>query len=216
MTTALPREPTSDPLPTGEVGVLIARQVDPGHEKEFERWAHGVLDTATSFPGHLGYGLFRPARPGGPWFLVHRFRDAEACADWQNSPERADWFSRAGSGHREIERRHLTGLEGWFPPRDRTAGPGGEGPAGAEPGTDSPEPEGAVASAMPARWKMTLTAALGIFPVSLLSGAVLQPALSPVPLLIRTALIALFFSGLMSYAVMPALTRTLHRWLYPR
>ncbi|MFJ5688034.1 antibiotic biosynthesis monooxygenase [Streptomyces sp. NPDC093099] len=209
MTTAPPHEPTSDPLPSGEIGVLIARQVDPGHEQEFERWAHGVLDTATSFPGHLGYGLFRPARPGGPWFLVHRFRDAEACADWQNSPERAAWFRRAGSGHREIDRRHLTGLEGWFPRQDGAAGPGG-----ADPGPDSLAGPGA--SAMPARWKMTLTAALGIFPVSLLSGVVLQPALSAVPLLPRTALIALFFSSLMSYAVMPALTRMLRRWLYPR
>ncbi|MFE6409904.1 antibiotic biosynthesis monooxygenase [Streptomyces sp. NPDC057837] len=191
MTTVPAGERTSEPQPSGEVGVLIARQVDPGHEGEFERWAHGILDAAAAFPGHLGYGLFRPARPGDPWFLVHRFRDANACAEWQNSPERAAWFARAGAGHREIARRHLNGLEGWFPQHR--------------------EP-----SALPARWKMTLTAALGIFPVSLLTGAVLQPVLSAVPLLPRTALVALFFSGLMTYALMPTLTRLLRRWLYPR
>lgn len=191
MATVPAREQTSEPQPSGEVGVLIARQVDPGHEEEFERWAHGILEAAAAFPGHLGHGLFRPARPGDPWFLVHRFRDAGACAAWQDSPERAAWFARAGSGHREINRRRLSGLEGWFP-RYR-------------------EP-----SALPARWKMTLTAALGIFPVSLLSGAVLQPLLSPVPLLPRTALVALVFSGLMTYALMPALTRLLRRWLSPR
>ncbi|MFD0312811.1 antibiotic biosynthesis monooxygenase [Streptomyces flavalbus] len=191
MTTAPAPEQTSEPQPSGEVGILIARQVDPGHEEEFERWAHGILDAAAAFPGHLGYGLFRPARPGDPWFLVHRFRDADACAAWQGSPERAAWFERAGTGHREIHRRHLSGLEGWFPQRD--------------PST----------SAMPARWKMSLTAAGGILPLSLFTGVVLQPVLSAVPLLPRTALVALFFSGLMTYALMPALTRLLHRWLYP-
>ncbi|MFE1199550.1 hypothetical protein ACFW6E_43730 [Streptomyces olivaceoviridis] len=62
---------------------------------------------------------------------------------------------------------------------------------------------------------MTLTAALGIITVSLLSGLVLQSGLSPVPLLPPTALVALVFSTLMSYALMPALTG-LHRWRYPR
>ncbi|MET7300686.1 hypothetical protein [Embleya sp. NPDC005575] len=60
---------------------------------------------------------------------------------------------------------------------------------------------------------MAITAAIGIFPISLFAGMVLQPALGTVPVVARTALIAAIFSLAMTYAVMPALTRTLRRWL---
>ncbi|MGW2447859.1 antibiotic biosynthesis monooxygenase [Streptomyces sp. NPDC001675] len=191
MTKADADERRSAPVPSGEVGLLIARQVDPGHEADFEEWAQGILAAAAAFPGHMGYGLFRPSRPGEPWCLVHRFRDAEAHARWDSSTERAAWFRRADGHHREVGRRHLSGIEGWFVP----------------PGP-SPQPP-------PPRWKMTITAVMGIFPISLFAATVIQPHLIALPLLLRTALVAILFSGLMSYAVMPTLTRVLRRWLYP-
>ncbi|MFJ9036684.1 antibiotic biosynthesis monooxygenase [Streptomyces sp. NPDC102406] len=190
MTKLADQERRSAPTPSGEVGLLIAREVDPGHEADFERWARGILTAAAAFPGHLGYGLFRPNGPGEPWFLVHRFRDAEAHARWDDSEERAAWFDRADGHHREVDRRRLSGIEGWFVPPGRSV------------------------QAAPPRWKMTLTAVLGIFPISLFAGTVLQPLLGDLPLLVRTALIAVLFSSLMSYAVMPGLTKALGRWLY--
>ncbi|MDW6064242.1 antibiotic biosynthesis monooxygenase [Streptomyces sp. FXJ1.4098] len=186
MTTAGPEQATQ-PHPSGEVAVLIARRVEPGYETQFEQWAQGILDAAAAFSGHLGYGLFRPAGPAEPWYLVHRFQDAEAYARWHHSVERAAWFARADGHHQEVARRQLTGLEGWFPPNG--------------------------SARVPARWKMTLTAVLGIFPLSLLTSTLLQPVLAPLPLLARTALVACLLSTLMSYAVMPALTRALRRWL---
>jgi antibiotic biosynthesis monooxygenase (ABM) superfamily enzyme len=172
----------------GEIDLLIARHVEPGHEPEFERWAHGILSAAAEFPGHLGYGLFRPRQPGEPWYVVHRFRDSEAHQGWHHSPERAHWFARTDGHHTEIDRRRLTGLETWFTAPDSLHGP-------------------------PPRRKMAITAAIGIFPISLVAGMVLQPALEPVPVIARTALIAAVFGVVMTYAVMPALTRALHRWL---
>ncbi len=80
------------PADNGEVNLLIARQVDPGHEETFEAWAHGILETAAGFPDHLGYGLFRPATEGGPWFLVHRFRNQAA-----SSAGRTPRSARSGS-----------------------------------------------------------------------------------------------------------------------
>jgi antibiotic biosynthesis monooxygenase (ABM) superfamily enzyme len=186
MTTAGTGHPPR-PYPSGEVALLIARRVDSGYEVQFEQWAQGVLDAAAAFPGHLGYGLFRPTGPGEPWYLVHRFSDAEAYARWHHSAERAAWFARADGHHHEVGRRQLTGLEGWFPPNG--------------------------SARLPPRWKMTITAVLGIFPLSLLTGTLLQPALAQAPLLLRTALVACLFSALMSYAVMPVLTRVLRRWL---
>ncbi|MCM2389760.1 antibiotic biosynthesis monooxygenase [Streptomyces albipurpureus] len=191
MSPEIRHEQRSAPLPSGEVSLLIARQVDPGHEAAFEEWANGLFSVAARFPGHLGHGLFRPASPGEPWFLVHRFRDNDAYEHWHASGERTTWFARADGHHREIDRRWLTGLEGWFP----------------VPGADTRQ--------APSQGKMTLTAFLGIFPVSLLAGTVLQPAMAGLPLVVRTGIIAALFSTLMSYAVMPVLTRLLRRWLFP-
>ncbi|MDG4862707.1 antibiotic biosynthesis monooxygenase [Streptomyces sp. T-3] len=183
-------EQATVPADNGEVTLLIARQVEPGFEETFEKWARGILETAATFPDHLGYGLFRPSSEGAPWFLVHRFRDAAACERWQESPERAKWFASCeGHQHTEIARRELTGMETWF----------------AKPGTTR---------STPPRWKMCISSGIAIFPISLFGNAVIAPHLSGLPLLLRTAPITVLFSVLMTYVAIPAVTKLLRRWLY--
>ncbi|MFF5807864.1 antibiotic biosynthesis monooxygenase [Streptomyces sp. NPDC012746] len=142
-----------------------------------------------SFPDHLGYGLFRPATQGGPWFLVHRFRNEAAFQRWQDSAERAQWFSNClGHHHTEIARRELHGMETWF----------------AKPGTTRPAPP---------RWKMAVSSGLAIFPISLAGNAVLGPYLVDLHFVLRTAAFAVVFSTLMTYLAMPAVSRLLRPWL---
>ncbi|MFF2774246.1 antibiotic biosynthesis monooxygenase [Streptomyces sp. NPDC058052] len=189
--TATDLEHTTVPADSGEVNLLIARRVEPGHEAAFERWAKGILDCAATFPGHLGYGFFRSAGGDAPWFLVHRFRDAEACRTWQESPERAAWFAGCeGHHHTEIARRRLTGMETWF----------------AEPGSTRPAPP---------RWKMAVSATLAIYPISVLGSLFLVPRLTALPVLLSSAVVACVFNVLMTYAAMPAVSRLLRRWLTP-
>ncbi|MET9651066.1 antibiotic biosynthesis monooxygenase [Streptomyces sp. NPDC006460] len=187
--TATSLEHTTVPADTGEVTLLIARQVEPGFEDAFEKWAQGILDTAAAFPGHLGYGFFRPSAPGAPWFLVHRFRDAAACRTWQESPEREAWFHHCeGHRHSEIARRELSGMETWF----------------AKPGSTRPAPP---------RWKMVVGSTLAVYPISLLGNVFLLPHLEAVPLLLNTALVSALFSVLMTYVAMPTVSRILRGWL---
>ncbi|MEU6479114.1 antibiotic biosynthesis monooxygenase [Streptomyces sp. NPDC047017] len=187
--TAVSLEHTTVPADTGEVTLLIARRVDPGHEAAFERWARGILDTAATFPGHLGYGFFRSSGGDAPWFLVHRFQDAEACRAWQESPERAAWFADCdGHHHTEIARRTLTGMETWF----------------AKPGSTRPAPP---------RWKMAISATLAIYPVSVLGGLFLVPHLTTLPVLLSSAVTACTFNVFMTYVSMPAVSRLLRGWL---
>ncbi|WP_078909874.1 antibiotic biosynthesis monooxygenase [Streptomyces sp. NRRL S-87] len=183
--------PTTVPADDGEVTLLIARQVEPGWEAPFEEWARGILETAARFDGHLGYGLFRPANEGSPWFLVHRFADHAAFERWQASPERAQWFANCqGHHHTEIARRELTGMETWF----------------AKPGTTRPAPP---------RWKMAISSGLAIFPISLAGNALLGPVLVDLHVVLRTAVFAAVFSTLMTYVAMPAVSRLLRTWLTP-
>ncbi|WP_055601847.1 antibiotic biosynthesis monooxygenase [Streptomyces aureus] len=189
--TAISLEHATVPADTGEVTLLIARRVEPGHEAAFELWARGILDSAAAFPGHLGYGLFRSSGGEAPWFLVHRFRDEAACRAWQDSPERAAWFAGCeGHHHTEIARRTLTGMETWF----------------AKPGSTRPAPP---------RWKMAISATLAIYPISVLGSLVLIPRLTGLPLLLSSAIVAGVFNVLMTYVAMPAVSRLLRGWLAP-
>ncbi|CAM5240039.1 membrane protein [Streptomyces spiroverticillatus] len=178
--------------PHGDVALVAARTVEPGHEAAFQDWAAGVLAAAAGLPGNLGGGLFHPAADGAPWIVVHRFRDRAALHTWLDSAQRAACFADArGHRHQEVARRELTGLESWFTAPERPLPP-------------------------PPRWKMAASSALGIFPISLLGSVLLTPHLTALPQVARTAVFAPLFSVLMTYVSMPLVTRVLRRWLRPR
>jgi uncharacterized protein len=88
----------------------------------------------------------------------------------------------------ETEYQVISGWEYWFTPDD-------------VPG-------------MPPRYKQALLSWLAIFPSSALLSHVLGPWLEPVPSLVRTMLITGLIILLMTYVVMPRLTRWLRGWLY--
>jgi antibiotic biosynthesis monooxygenase (ABM) superfamily enzyme len=65
------------------------------------------------------------------------------------------------------------------------------------------------------RWKMAISAGVGLYPISLVGAGVLGPRLSGLPLAARTAVFAALFSVLMTYLAMPVVSRVLRRWLLP-
>lgn len=173
----------------GDMALIAARAVEPGHEAAFQQWAHQILGAAAAVPGNLGGGLFHPAAQGDPWIIVHRFQNRDAMDRWLTSPQRAALFAAPPRyHHHEVARRELDGLEAWFTGPNRTAPP-------------------------PPRWKMAASSAIGIFPISLLGSLYLTPLLTALPQIARTAIFAPLFSILMTYVAMPAVTRVLRRWL---
>ncbi|KJK59941.1 antibiotic biosynthesis monooxygenase [Saccharothrix sp. ST-888] len=175
-----------------EVTLFVARRVEPGHEESFEGWARAILDRATAHPGNLGTGLLRPAGPGEPWHLLLHFQDDAAFESWQQSPDRAECFARMDGHHVEVARRELHGMEGWFATT----------PAGAK-------------RTPPPRWKMAVASTLAIAPLTVSASLLVTPHLTDLPVVPRTLLMAPVISVLMTYLALPAVTRTLRRWLFP-
>ncbi|WP_436942821.1 antibiotic biosynthesis monooxygenase [Streptomyces sp. SudanB66_2053] len=174
-----------------DVLLLAARIVEPGYEEAFQKWARGILAAASASPGHLGGGIFHPATDDGPWIIVHRFRDQAALDQWLISPARTAFLDdTAAHHHTEIARREVNSIEAWF----------------TSLGTDSPAPP---------RWKMAAAACLGSYPISLLANGLLGPQLASVTPVVRAAIFALLFSTLMTFVLMPLVSRLLRHWLRP-
>ena len=187
------REPlvSSTSTSAAPVTVTVARRVAPGAERPFEQWAGGVLRAAARFSGFLGGGLLRPPAPGQDWHIVYRFASDAQLRQWEASRERAGWLERAEPLASERAVHRTSGLETWFELPGRTA------PA-------------------PPRWKMAVVTVTAIVPLVLLMNLLVLPRLADWPLLLRTLVFSGTLTTLMTWVVMPRMTRIFSRFLYGR
>ena len=183
------RAPGEDP----PVTAVASRRVKPGREEEFEDWVSGLLAAANEFPGYLGSEVLRPARPGDDEYrVVFRFDHASNLERWEASEERRRLLREVRPLLHEEEKVHvLTGLETWFT-------------LPSEPGEPAPP-----------RYKMAVVTWLAVFPLITAIFLVFQPVLSQLPFVLRTMVLTLTMVTLMTYVVMPRMTRLFSFWLYP-
>ncbi|MGC4888666.1 antibiotic biosynthesis monooxygenase [Micromonospora sp. DT227] len=183
------------------VTVAVSRRADPARTGEMVAWMRAGTALAESFPGFLGAGFVRSAPGSAEWHVMYRFADADTLRGWEDSPQRHWWLSSAQGivEHTRVERR--TGIEGWF---DRPVDHAVETVGAAEP----------AAPAAPPRWKQAVTIWLAFFPLSLTATLLTARFVADVPLAGRTLLMTLVLTPLMTYLVLPRITRALHWWLH--
>ena len=185
-------DPVSEPAGRRPVTVLAARTVQAGREREFESFLSELQDVFAGAPGHLRLTVIRPEPPDREYALVYQFDSQSSLLAWERSDERAAAVARSASPTEHPPReRMLTGLEPWFA-----------------------APTGGIVKAPP-RWKMWLLSACGIYPIITLITVLAGPLLAPLPAPARFALVTPVLSGLMTWAVMPTLSRFFSRFLYP-
>jgi uncharacterized protein len=177
----------------GPVTTTVTRRVKSGHEAAYEAFLAGITGTAKDFPGYLGVEVFRPAvGDGGEYRTVYRFDSPAHLRRWLDSPERAAWLERAEphvAG--PMRTQFLTGLEGWFT-------------LPAQPGAPPPPP-----------YKMAIVTWVTIFPLITVIVLALAPLIGGLPVVARLAVTTAVAVPLMTWVIMPRMTRLLHRWLYP-
>ncbi|WP_306366964.1 antibiotic biosynthesis monooxygenase [Nocardiopsis sp. CC223A] len=173
------------------VTTVFTWEVEPGREQEFEEWLRRVNRAAVGFPGHQGVTWIAPERPGGHYHALLRFSDTGALERWLGSPERDAVVAELDGIATEADRRvHTTGMETWFSlPR--------------------------TAVTPPPRWKMALVSFSAVYPCVLVFTAFTGPLLADWPLPLRTVVLPAVMAPLLTYALMPALSRLLRKWLYP-
>ncbi len=174
----------------GPVTVVIRHRVKSGKESEFEEWLRGITRAASPFVGYMGFNVVRSVAPVHPEYVVFfRFDTFANLEKWEGSEVRQEWLERLEPlTVLAPAREHHTGLEVWFTPP-----PGG---------------------AQPPRWKMVVVTLLAVLPLISLLQVTLTPLVSEWPFLLRTFATSVFFCCLMTYLVMPRMTKLFSRWLY--
>jgi len=181
--------PGDDPPVTG----LVSRRVKRGREQEFEEWLSGILAAANDAPGYLGSEVLRPGdgEDDDEYKIIFRFDHASNLHAWENSEERQHWRRQAEPLVHEEKYHVLTGLETWFTLPSKTGEPA------------------------PPRYKMAVVTWLGVFPIVMIIFSLFGHWLNLLPTLVRTLVFTAVMVTLMTYVIMPRMTRLFSFWLYP-
>jgi uncharacterized protein len=176
------------------VTAVASRRVKPGREGEFEEWVSGILEEAQKAPGYLGSEVLRPSDSDDDdeYRIVFRFDHASNLQAWEGSDERRRWLEKSRPLIQERERVDvLTGLETWFTLPSKAGQPA------------------------PPRYKMATVTWLAVFPVVMVIFSVFGQWLNLLPTVLRTLIFTLVMVTLMTYVIMPRMTRLFSFWLYP-
>jgi|ERR1051326_3122685 antibiotic biosynthesis monooxygenase (ABM) superfamily enzyme len=173
------------------IHIAITRRVRPGCEAEFQQALREFFQTSFAHGGVLGASMLTPP-PGSDsreYGILRTFASEAKRDAFYASPMFKAWEERARRlTEGEPVYRQLHGLEAWF---------------------RSPHNP-------PPRWKMAVATLLGVYPVSLLIGVVLSPTLKKLPLVLNLFVVSAIIVGLLTWVVMPLVTRLLRGWLNPQ
>ncbi|MFM2313834.1 MAG: hypothetical protein RLZZ04_3110 [Cyanobacteriota bacterium] len=178
------------------VTVLITRRPRKSSQKEFEQALSDTIDAALEFPGHLGVTVLKPQRgDNNDYQIIVRFATQADYQRWCRSHEAAHWFeilNRLEEKPPNLE--IMTGLETWFAVNSSASRP----------------------MIPPPRYKMAIITWIAIFVLIVIINLLFGSFLASLPMLLRSLVLTVGLVGLMTYVVMPRMTRLFSGWLYPR
>ncbi len=179
----------------GPVTLAITRRAKAEKIEEFERWLDGIIHEALKFNGHMGVSIIRPSDMSNPeYIIILRFDNFDNLTTWEKSAIRKEWVEK---GRGLIEGKTKTekqiGLEFWFTP-------------------SSTMPSN-TADHQPPRYKMAIVVIGIIFVlVSTLLPQVEQATVG-LPVFLSTLVGVAIMVLLMTYIIMPSVTKLLRPWL---
>lgn len=178
--------------PSVHVTAVITHRVIPGREAGYEEWIKGIGVDARNFDGYLGAHILRPEMGvTTDHVIVVQFDTCQHLNSWMQSETRRNWAERVKPLIREPESiKVLTGLEPWFQL------PG-------EPSRPAPK-----------RYKQALLVWLGVAIISLVVSPQIGGLLASWPWVLRILMNTGITVLLLTYWVMPFLTRCFKRWLF--
>jgi antibiotic biosynthesis monooxygenase (ABM) superfamily enzyme len=176
----------------GPVTLLFRRKVKPGREAAYKAWVAGIQQASRAVKGFLDAGTMGHAAEENVYVSIVRFASFAELQAWEGSDLRRDWLATLppDTVDGEAEIRRLDGLEFWF-----TA-------------------PGVATAAAPSPHKMVVVLVAVILGVGVLLSPVQSTLLASAPAAVRTVVMVTLQVTLMTYVIMPRVTRLLAGWLF--
>ncbi len=177
------------------ITLVISEVVEPHLIEEYETWTKGINQSAQQFEGFMGVEIIRPRDHQYPEYVVIvKFDNYAHCKNWLSSPVYQQWMQRSKEFiSTRSQQQQPNGLELWFTlPKSKSGNP-----------TEPPY------------YKQVIIGVITVYPLILLSNLLVAPLLQGLPALLSLLISVTFISALLSYPVMPYITKILAFWLYP-
>ncbi len=170
------------------VTVIAKHYLLPNKEESFKDWIRGIGEACTQYDGYLGTEIIQPTSShNNEYISIFRFNNYHNLRIWMESTTRKEWLDKSKNfSSQETDIHEYKGLGFWF--------------------SDSSK------SKKPSLMKMSIVTYIGLLPLVLVVPGLLLKVANFNNLQlnsIATAIIVL----LMSYVVMPLLTKLLAKWL---
>jgi uncharacterized protein len=182
------------------VTVIVKRIAKRNKIKEFEEWLSGISQEVSRQNGNMGIDIIRPTdkelKP--EYVIIFRFDNYDNLTKWENSSIRNEWLQKGKElVQSDPDVQKLTGLEFWFTPYSK-------------------KNSHSMPLNSPHRYKMVLVT----IPVIALLLFTLVPQIHligeslSIPYSIRFVFAIAIMVLLMTYFIMPLLTKVLRPWLF--
>jgi hypothetical protein len=187
------------------VTVIVKRIAKKDRIKEFEEWLSGISKEVSRQEGSMGIDIIRPTHNTNSskskleYIVIFRFNNYDNLAKWEKSPIRNEWLQK---GRKLVEAdpdvQKMTGLEFWFTPNFKD------------------EYSSMIPLQPPPRYKMVIVTipVISILLMTLVPQIHFLTEMLSIPFPIRLVIALTITVLLMTYVIMPFLTKLLKPWLF--
>lgn len=184
------------------VTVIVKRIAKKDKINEFEEWLSGISKEFSKQDGSMGIDIIRPTssnKTKPEYVMIFRFNTYDNLEKWEKSAIRNEWLQKSWElAEANYDTQKLTGLEFWFTPylKDESS-----------PG---------VPINPPPRYKMVIVTipVISILLLTLVPQIRVLTEMLSIPYVIGLVIAITILVLLMTYVIMPLLTKLLRSWLY--
>jgi|SRR6185312_11504228 len=184
------------------VTVIVKRIAKKDKINEFEEWLSIISKEFSKQDGSMGIDIIRPTNSNktkSEYVIIFRFNTYDNLEKWEKSAIRNEWLQKSwelSEAHYDVQK--LTGLEFWFTPYLKD-------------GSSSRVPINP-----PPRYKMVIVTipVISILLLTLVPQIRVLTEMLSIPYVIGLVIAIIILVLLMTYVIMPLLTKLLRSWLY--
>ena len=186
------------------VTVIVRRIAKKDKIKEFEEWLSGISKEVSRQEGSMGIDIIKPTpnisnKSKPEYVIIFRFNTYENLDKWEKSPIRHEWLQKGRKlAELDYDVQKMTGLEFWFTPYFN----------------DESSPM--IPLQPPPRYKMVIVTipVISFLLMTLVPQIHFLTEMLSIPFPIRLVIALTITVLLMTYVIMPLLTKLLKPWLF--